>query len=290
MDLQLRDWRDGDAEPWIRVRRTLPPPISDENLRAIAAGERLPFLFRTVATLEDSPVGWASMSQYSDDRVQRLTLVVAPEARGQGVGSRLWAAVPKPTQSGLMVWADPDDARSLAVAGRWGFEPVSRGMTSRAALTSRPPQPAVPDGYRLSIAESTAVDDVRVDVILRRSATYPEAALESPMTVATLRTMFPTMFWVLVESPDGELAAVSAALREHDDEWFVIYTGVLPSHRRLGLARAVKAQLHAEVWSRGGRWIYTTNEADNHEIRALNASLGYEVTSSELRLLRPRPA
>jgi RimJ/RimL family protein N-acetyltransferase len=66
----------------------------------------------------------------------------------------------------------------------------------------------------------------------------------------------------------------------------VLITATHPRFRRIGLAEAVKRQLHAFGASRGVERFTTVNEASNEAIRRLNATLGYRRISGAFRVRR----
>ena len=127
-------------------------------------------------------------------------------------------------------------------------------MPSRPASTSATrPESAVPEPFAVRIIEASEDEASKagLETVLAGSETNPEATeLGWRHTVADLERMFSPMLWVLVED-DGTPVAMAGAQAQGDEPWLVIFTGVLPDHRRRGLARVAKEQLHAEAARRG---------------------------------------
>lgn len=63
------------------------------------------------------------------------------------------------------------------------------------------------------------------------------------------------------------------------------YTGVDPSYRGRGIARALKLRTIEWVRRQGGRYIYTGNAAENARMLAINRSLGYEPLPGDVELV-----
>lgn len=299
--MQIRSWDEADTDWWVGLRLAWQPMMSsDAQLRLLAAGKIARFAYRAVAWEEEARVGFASIA-IPPGHDDSMALVLVPEdKRGKGIGSRLFADLLLHTDGqDLTASMGDDDPVGLAVAQHWGFQVVSHAIRSRYDVR-HDPAPArgnrSPYTFRVIDARSPAADRTWLAPLIRKSDTSPESVdLGWHATLADLETMFPNIVWVVIEDQGLPLAAASAAPRT-DEAWLVIYTGVLPDHRREGLARLAKQQLHTVVAERGATTLTTENEARNSGIRALNASLGYEVVGGEIRLRRagsaprtPRP-
>lgn len=289
--MQIRSWDEADTDWWVTLRRAWQPTMSsDAQLRLLAAGKIARFAYRAVAWEEEARVGFASIT-VPPGHDDSMALVLVPEdKRGRGIGSRLFADLLRHADGqDLTASMGDDESVGLAVAQRWGFQMVSHAIRSRYDLR-RNSVPAEgnrsPYAFRVIDARSPAADRAWLAPLIPISDTSPEAIdLGWRATLADLETMFPNIVWVAIEDQGLPLAAASAAPRT-DEDWLVIYTGVSPDHRREGLARLAKQELHAVVAARGARTLTTENEARNTGIRALNASLGYEVVGGEIRLRR----
>ncbi len=218
-------------------------------------------------------------------------VAVEGDAEGRGVGRALEAALGgdlPPWVTAAITQADRDDARSLQVAGHWGFTPIEVSVTSRAALGTSA-RPALPADVTAEVSASLEFgDEDDVERMLDVSQTNPEREHGLLMTLAGLRAMAseggaaPTGVALRV---DGRPAAITYALTARDEAQ-VVYTGVDPALRGRGLARLAKEVLHAELAAAGARTCVTNNADDNPGIRHVNDSLGYRPTDAAVFLRR----
>jgi GNAT superfamily N-acetyltransferase len=288
----IRSWEDSDTDWWVGLRLASDTAIGEEQLRLLAAGQVAAFAHRRVACIDSARVGYAAIA-YPPGQAEGWAHVLVPQdRRGQGIGSALFSDLLRHSSDATLTTSMPDDdPRSLAIARHWGFEEVSHAVQSELDLRAHPPEPSNDPSRHWAVVDagSPPAEKVWLDSLLTRSDTSPEAIdLGWRSTVATFERMFPNIVWVVLEDDGMAVAAASAACQQ-GDAWLVIYTGVLPEHRRKGLARLAKEQLHALVAQRGGRTLSTDNEARNDGIRHLNASLGYVRTGGEIRLRRIAP-
>ena len=81
-----------------------------------------------------------------------------------------------------------------------------------------------------------------------------------------------------IESPDGELVAFhDLFIPPPGSTAFVVNTSVLPSHRRRGFARRLKAEMLLRMrGTQSVTEVRSTNGEVNEPIRALNSELGFE--------------
>jgi GNAT superfamily N-acetyltransferase len=213
------------------------------------------------------------------------------DAEGRGVGGALEAALGSdlpPWVTAAMTQVDRDDARSLEVAGHWGFTPIEVSVTSRALLGTSA-RPALPADVTPEVSPTLEFgDEDDVERMLDVSQTNPEREHGLLMTLAGLRAMAseggaaPTGVVLRV---DGRPAAITYALTARDEAQ-VVYTGVDPALRGRGLARLAKEVLHAELAAAGARTCVTNNADDNPGIRHVNDSLGYRPTDVAVFLRR----
>ena len=213
------------------------------------------------------------------------------DAEGRGVGGALEAALGSdlpPWVTAAMTQVDRDDARSLEVAGHWGFTPIEVSVTSRALLRTSA-RPALPADVTPEVSPTLEFgDEDDVERMLDVSQTNPEREHGLLMTLAGLRAMAseggaaPTGVILRV---DGRPAAITYALTARDEAQ-VVYTGVDPALRGRGLARLAKEVLHAELAAAGARTCVTNNADDNPGIRHVNDSLGYRPTDVAVFLRR----
>ena len=290
-DVRLRPFDATDIDWWVDLRMRIDPSMGETALRRVAEGGAVRFERRTVAEIGGAQVGVATVARPPDEVRPGLLVAVDVPFQGRGIGSMLFAdcwpwVADEPEVTAFLVDAD---TRALEVARHWGFEAVSHGILSR--LTTLPASPpTLPAGTTLLVVDdavgATPAEDAVLAELVDASDTSPERVeLGWNTTPAMFRGFFDAMVWV-VSVVDGVPAAMTSGSPRPDGGWTLIYSGTRPDHRGRGLARLVKDALHAEVRRRGGTYVETMNEERNVAIRALNASLGYEVVAGEYRLRR----
>jgi GNAT superfamily N-acetyltransferase len=294
-EVRLRPFDASDIDWWVALKMRIDPSLGEAALRRVAEGRAVRFERRTMADVGGARAGVATVARHVDEVRPSLMVLVDGRFQDRGIGSMLFADCAPVVASDPQVTAFlvDGDTRSLEVARHWGFDVVSHGILSRlVTLPDRPP--AAPDGTTLLVVDdaigATPDQDALLVDLVDASDTSPERVeLGWSTTPDTFRRLFASMVWV-VAVVDGVPAAVASGAPRSDGCWTVIYSGTRPDHRGRGLARLVKEAWHAEVRRRGGREVETMNEERNVAIRALNASLGYEVVSGEYRLRRVNPA
>jgi len=214
------------------------------------------------------------------------------DAEGRGVGGALEAALGSdlpPWVTAAMTQVDRDDARSLEVAGHWGFTPIEVSVTSRALLGTSA-RPALPADVTPEVSPTLEFgDEDDVERMLDVSQTNPERDHGLVLTLAGLRGMASaggTVPTGVVLRVDGRPAAITYAITALDEAQ-VVYTGVDPSWRGRGLAELAKRVLHADLAAAGARTCVTNNADDNPGIRRVNERLGYRPTDTAVYLRRP---
>jgi L-amino acid N-acyltransferase YncA len=104
-------------------------PRSSADFEGRIGAERLPLL---VAEIADEVIGWAGLSSYSDrpcySGIGEASVYVAPEARGQGVGTVLAEALAAEAERNdfhkLLGKLFTDNIASIRLVGRCGFTSV----------------------------------------------------------------------------------------------------------------------------------------------------------------------
>ncbi|MFE9954737.1 GNAT family N-acetyltransferase [Micromonospora sp. NPDC005299] len=247
-----------------------------------------------VAEADGQVVGWVSAyrnSQTSAAAVGEIsTLHVHPAHRLRGVGTALLdAALGHLRLLGakrLLTWSQP---ASLPFARGHGFTPSRELRYSALDLRPAPAMPEPPLGVRLrSAAEVDPRQIHRVDA---------ESSLDEPGDVPTDAMGYDIWQYEVWDNPgldrdastlvevDGTLVAVSLVKRDGDRMWSA-FTGTVPGHRGRGLAGLAKrAALHRAATS-GVRVAYTSNDAANAPMLAVNARLGYRPVASQWSCLR----
>jgi GNAT superfamily N-acetyltransferase len=252
----------------------------------------------------------------------RLVLVVVdPAWRRRGIGSALHEAVLASAPADVVLWATTDDAdgpAAAAFAQAHGYRQELHHLTQEldltdaatcAAVRSAPPPPA---HVRVSVHPMQRTDPAAPVSDPALTAALTELMLEADTSPEAQHV--PDRSWPMLlrnsdhlgrdglvvlgydaQGPDPARPVALASARPHDDvddhlvPWHVMMTATRPTARRRGFATALKHRLHAEILTRGGRSLSTTNEAANTSVRAMNESLGYRLVGSQRQWAR-RPA
>jgi GNAT superfamily N-acetyltransferase len=247
-----------------------------------------------VAETDGQVVGWASAyrnSQTSEPDVGEIsTLHVHPAHRGQGIGTALLeAALGHLRVIGarrVLTWSQ---SGALPFARRHSFTPSRELRYSALDLRPAPPMPEPPAGVRLLTA--TEVDPRRIHRV------DADASLDEPGDVPTDAMGYDIWHHEVWDNPGldrdastvaevaGTLTALSLVKRDGDRMWSA-FTGTLPEHRGRGLAGLVKrAALHRAALG-GVRVAYTSNDAANVPMLAVNTRLGYRPVATQWSCLR----
>ncbi|MFF3851896.1 GNAT family N-acetyltransferase [Micromonospora sp. NPDC002575] len=247
-----------------------------------------------VVEVDRTVVGWVSAhreGRTSEDGFGCVSLLhVHPDHRGRGYGSALLtAALGHLAPLGIRrvrAWA-LDDA--LPFARRHGFAPGRELRYSALELRSVPPLPPAAPGVPLS-----ALADVGPEQLYRAVCA---AAADEPGDVPVDAMSYQSFRYEIwdnlgldrqastVAMTDGAVVAFSLVKRDGDRMWSD-YTGTVPQHRGRGLARLVKTTALHRAAASGVRVAYTSNDAANGPMLAINRGLGYRPVTSQWSCLR----
>ena len=212
----------------------------------------------------------------------RFWVAVAPEHRGRGIGGALYDVVVKYLR-GRGAWRaranvddDPAGERFLA---RRGYEPDKIDRVFELILgAAELPEPSV---TVVPLAQARHLERELYDICEAGEIDLPG---DEPETALTLETWKQDDYGLPDLSGEGSFVAldgehaVALALLCVDPARRLAYnqmTATLPSHRRRGLAIAVK--LASARWARanGFKRILTENDESNAGMLAINERLGY---------------
>ncbi|WP_406061112.1 GNAT family N-acetyltransferase [Micromonospora sp. NBC_00860] len=242
-----------------------------------------------VAEVDHQVVGWVSAEQIGTTSVANVgginLLHVHPEHRRRGIGTGLLAAATDYLRPlGVRRVRATAQPEALPFASRHGYEPSREVRYSALDLNPAPVLPDPPPGVRLRpIADldphllyaadvASAADepgDVPVDSKSYQSWQYDvwdNLGLDKTASIAAV--------------VDGEVVAFSLVKRDGDRMWSD-YTGTIPAYRGRGLARLAKTAALHQAAANGVRVAYTSNDAANGPMLAVNARLGYRPVASQ---------
>jgi GNAT superfamily N-acetyltransferase len=215
---------------------------------------------------------------------------VLPAERCRGIGSALLAVCSDEARAlglgALYGRVDGGDGVSLGFVQRRGFVEIGREVEQVRDLGVEEP-PVGPPGIVLAELEPRYLAGVYAVAV---DAT-PDMALDAEIEAAPYERWLAEMQGrtIHVALEDGRvvgfatlapLAALPAVL-EHE------LTGVLRSHRRRGIAEALKRQQLAWAAAAGYRRLVTYTQEGNDAMRALNLKLGYRERLASLTVKGP---
>lgn len=278
---------DADLETWVAIKNTVVPnePTTVEQVRASNEEGRILLL------AGDKGCAIAGLSNFGGKAF--VAVRVLPEFRRQGIGrslaERCFEHARALGRDGINCFVYADEPHSIAFAESYGLANVDYQLEQIRAVGDEPPGPS----------PVRALGDDRDELIERvwdevaRDA-YPDLPLPGEVT-------YPRDAFLREEAtrPDGSFVAFDgdaivgyAGLMEHANGPATAehgLTAVRRSHRRRGIARALKlAQLH---WaSRNGvAELVTWTQKGNEAMQALNRSLGYRDMSKVITYQGPLP-
>jgi GNAT superfamily N-acetyltransferase len=303
MTVIVRDFRPEDAEAVTRVRRACMPfevttPAS--LLFGIETANPAKKYRLLVAEKDGELIGTAHAGIAYDSSEPGQSFVtphVHPEHRGHGAGGLLLRVAEEHlAQEGaqkVYAWV-LEGAKNVAFAEKRGYRPTRSAHFQRLDLANGPlPElPALPPGAELRTAADFE-DDPRPMFVADAEATSDEPSdiptdLEDyedwiahtwndPLLDRRLSTV------VVV---DGEVAAYTAALTDGATRYLSGMTGTLRAHRGKGLAKLAKTDSLRRARAAGYTDAFTSNDADNGPMLAINRWFGYEICATEVRHVR----
>lgn len=215
---------------------------------------------------------------------------VLPEARRKGVGSALLAACSDKARAlgkgSLYGRVGGDDTESLAYVERRGFVVISQEVEQICELGDEPP-PEPPPGITLAELTSERLEGV-----------YAVAVEATPdMAIGAVVGATPYEHWlqemksrIIVVALDGERVvgfATLVPLAARPDTLEHELTGVLRSHRRRGIAEALKREQIRWAAAAGYKRLVTYTQEGNDAMRGLNLKLGYRERLASLSVKEP---
>jgi GNAT superfamily N-acetyltransferase len=272
-----------DLETWAAIKN------------AVAPGEPV-----AAAELADDPSGrfylhgeegCAVVKPSSLARCAFTMVRVLPRSRRQGVGSALLAACSAYARSlgldSLYGRVDADDPPSLGFVSRRGFEEIGREVAQVRELGPDEPAPANPPGIEIAEPRPGQLPDVHAVAV---EAT-PDMALDATVEAAPydrwLREVDGCFLQVALENGAVVGFATLAPLPARPGVLEHGLTGVRPTHRRRGIAEALKrTQLHWAA-AAGYRLLVTSTQEGNEAMRSLNLKLGYRERLASIAVRGP---
>jgi GNAT superfamily N-acetyltransferase len=280
-----------DAARWLEIRNTVFPAIALTADAVAEADRRAPGRRKLLV----DKGGFAIVTPaYEETPNPWLTVGVLPDLRRNGIGGALWRAGAEylgslgvTTVGSLSMEGEADGARFLE---QRGFTVAARHMVfERDLATPLPASPPLPPG--VAIREVPFVDGpeletvYRLEVEARRDIPGEEDVQAAPYA-GWRRDLLAEGEPLVVGAFDGgelvgmaivALATVPPGTALH---WM---TGIRASHRRRGLARALKHASLSAAAAHGAHTARTFNDSRNAGMRAINDAYGYAPAPALLR-------
>jgi GNAT superfamily N-acetyltransferase len=245
----------------------------------------------------------ASMWLREDQHRASVDMVVRPELRRRGIGSRLADVMTGVLQAAGRECASADVAdrqAGLAFSSARGARETLRDVRSRLDLTTvdagwlRTIASAVPDPYSIAAWVDRCPEDL-VDGVARaqeamndrptgtgrRDDLKWDAGRVRALEIRRQRRGLQALTLAAVHGPSGDVAGfteIVVAGAEATGAWQE-ETAVIAAHRGHGLGLVIKAANLLRLLDAAprARWVVTWNAADNGFMRAVNERLGYAV-------------
>ncbi len=208
-------------------------------------------------------------------RGTEVDLVVAPEARGRGLGARLAdLAVAAPGE--LTAWSHGDHPAARTLADRLGFARARELWVMRRPTVVPLPAVATPDGIRIR-----DYGDGDADALLAVNAAAfahhaEQGALDRDgLAERMAEPWFDPAGLLLAVDDDGELLGFHWT-KQHDEHTGEVYVvGIQPTAQGRGLGRLLTVAGLQHLASRGVAEVILYVESDNAPARHVYESLGF---------------
>jgi GNAT superfamily N-acetyltransferase len=266
---------DADLEAYARVWSEVHPnaPISGDEVRRRLTEWDDGRLY-LVAEADEDVVGTGFASRTSTPGRAAALVAVLPAYRRRGMGSALLAAsLAHARELGASVASGSLSEADLPWAERRGFEAVEREVEFVLDLTGEEQRPSTREDIEIGeLGDRELADAYRVyaDGVADMPSPEPlETSLERWRVDALAAPL------VLVAREGRRVVGYAQLERRTHDVIGHELTTVARTHRRRGIARALKQAQIAWAAERGYRRLITDTDWANEATRRLNESLGY---------------
>jgi GNAT superfamily N-acetyltransferase len=279
-----------DLAGWCEVWNAITPrePVSVEDVQRRI--EREPWRLYLVAEVRGAFVGLGFVGPTDSPGRLGLAVRVLPEWRRRALGSQLYQQALDHAQSRRPEWlsglVSGADVEALGWAERRGFEEYGREIELLRRLKGDEQAPEPPTG--IDIVEMTPeLRDAAYALTREAWEDLPTGfAVETPSLASWLEEDLagPIAFAALDE---GKLVGF-AALMERDAPGLLEHglTATRRTHRRRGIAKALKHTQIAWAAANGYRELITFTQDGNEGMQAINLALGYEPQPAWIRVRR----
>jgi len=258
--------------------------VSPESLTAreeAPARHALSLVHEENGAIVGSGVTWRDVETAAAD-AHLVTVLVAPEERGRGIGTALadWLTSHQTAAGARKVTTRVAGDEGFAFAEQRGFRATRTERISRLDLGGKPPAiPPLAEGLTARLLSE--VDDLRAVHDLESAV-----AADIPADVPVVPSPYEEWLIEIIGDPrldpaasivvyDGDVAVALTETERIGERVWSGLTGTRPSHRGLGLAKYCKAAGLARAKENGATVAFTSNDASNAPMLAVNTALGY---------------
>lgn len=269
--------------------------VSPESLaaREEAPGRRtLSLAHEENGVIVGAGVTWRDVETAAAD-AHLVAVLVAAEERGQGYGTALadWLTSHQIAAGARKVTTRVADDEGFAFAEARGYRAARTERISRLDLSGEPPAiPELADG--LTVRLLSEVDDLRAVHDLEGAV-----AADIPADVPVVPSPYEEWLAEIIGDPrldrtasivvyDGDVAVALTETERIGERVWSGLTGTRPSHRGLGLAKYCKAAGLSRAKANGATVAFTSNDAKNTPMLAVNTALGYQPFAEQRAMVR----
>lgn len=304
MSLKIREWTPDDYAALVAIENAVYPDYPATVAEWQHNDDRRPpghYLQRWVAERDGVPVGYAAANHsewHYHPQKFNVGASVPPEFQGQGVGRALYAHLLEALQPQnpieLRAACREDHHRSLRFLGARGYTETMREWESRLPVAAFDPAPfagaeerLTEQGIRIRTLREVQAEEpdwAQKLYSLKHEveADVPRSASEfTPPSFETFMKRFegnPNLLpdGYFIAEHNGQYVGISQLFRNQtNQELDTGLTGVRRSHRRMGIALALKLRAIEYARRHGHPVIKTWNETNNHGMLSINVRLGF---------------
>ncbi len=230
---------------------------------------------------QDELVGYAQLESGAEWSASQL--VVSPDHRREGVGTRLLQRLIMESTSPLRIWAMGDSAAAQALAATAGMDRLRELLIMGRGLDDELPEPAVPSGVQIRAFVPGQDEREWLRVNAAAFANHPEQAL---IDLADLKDRMAEPWF----NPDGFFVATRQGAmigfhwtKQHQDQLGEVYVlGVAPWASGQGLGKALLLTGLRWLQQQGCSRVKLYVEADHRAAIELYLTYGFTTASRDV--------